>query len=74
MPARIAIFGRIRCSPSRLEREGDDARERVHFHAGGQGVWVARQAGELGAEPILCGFVGGEAGTLLRPLLERLPG
>jgi 1-phosphofructokinase len=46
----------------------------VHVHAGGQGVWVARTAGELGAEPILCGFVGGEPGELLRPLLERLPG
>jgi 1-phosphofructokinase len=46
----------------------------VHVHAGGQGVWVARTAGELGADPILCGFVGGEPGELLRPLLDRLPG
>jgi len=37
-------------------------------------VWVARMAGELGAEPVLCGFVGGETGSVLRPLLERLPG
>ena len=44
------------------------------MHAGGQGVWVARMAGELGAEPVLCGFVGGETGALLRPLLEALPG
>ena len=46
----------------------------IHVHAGGQGVWVARTAGELGAEPVLCGFVGGEPGELLRPLLEELPG
>lgn len=74
MPARIAIFGPHPLLTVSLEREGDDARERIHFHAGGQGVWVARQAGELGGEPVLCGFVGGEAGALLRPLLEGLPG
>jgi 1-phosphofructokinase len=50
--------------------EGDE----IHLHAAGQGVWVARTAGELGAHPILCGFVGGEPGVLLRPLLGRLPG
>jgi len=74
MPARVAIFGPHPLLTVSLEREGADERERIHFHAGGQGVWVARQAGELGAEPVLCGFVGGESGALLRPLLERLPG
>jgi 1-phosphofructokinase len=29
-------------------------------------------AAELGAEPILCGFIGGETGTVLRPLLEEM--
>jgi len=72
--ARIAIFGPHPLLTVSLEREGDDERERIHFHAGGQGVWVARMAGELGAEPVLCGYVGGEAGALLRPLLEQLPG
>jgi 1-phosphofructokinase len=74
MPARVAIFGPHPLLTVSLEREGDDERERIHFHAGGQGVWVARQAGELGAEPVLCGFVGGESGALLRPLMEQLPG
>jgi 1-phosphofructokinase len=74
MSARIAIFGPHPLLTVSLEREGDDERERIHFHAGGQGVWVARQAGELGGEPVLCGFAGGEAGALLRPLLEQLPG
>jgi 1-phosphofructokinase len=74
MSARIAIFGPHPLLTVSLEREGDDERERIHFHAGGQGVWVARQASELGAEPVLCGFAGGEAGSVLRPLLERLPG
>lgn len=73
MDARVAIFGPHPLLTVSLEREGPE-RERVHFHAGGQGVWVARMAGELGALPVLCGFVGGEAGALLRPLLERLPG
>ncbi len=54
-----------------IEREGDE-REQVHFHAGGQGVWVARMVAELGAEPVLCGFLGGESGELLKGLLERM--
>lgn len=74
MGRRIAVFGPHPLLTVALEREGAAGRERVHFHAGGQGVWVARAAGELGAEPILCAFAGGEAGALLRPLLERLPG
>jgi 1-phosphofructokinase len=47
---------------------GDD----IHVHAAGQGVWVARMAAELGAHPVLCGFIGGETGTVLRPLLEQM--
>jgi 1-phosphofructokinase len=35
---------------------------------------VARTAGELGADPLLCGFIGGEVGTVLEPLLQELPG
>jgi 1-phosphofructokinase len=53
------------------DRNGSDD---IHVHAGGQGVWVARTAAELGAHPILCGFSGGEPGELLRPLLEAIPG
>jgi 1-phosphofructokinase len=47
---------------------GDD----IHLHAAGQGVWVARMAAELGASRVLCGFIGGETGAVLRPLLERM--
>ncbi|MBN1530968.1 MAG: hypothetical protein JW895_18035 [Thermoleophilaceae bacterium] len=50
--------------------EADD----IHIHAGGQGVWVARTARQLGAETRLCGFAGGETGGLLRPLLAELAG
>lgn len=52
-----------------LTSEGGDD---IHLHAAGQGVWVARMAAELGARPILCGFIGGESGTVLRPLLEQM--
>lgn len=48
------------------------AADEIHFHAGGQGVWVARMAAALGADPILCGFLGGETGQLLEPLLREI--
>jgi 1-phosphofructokinase len=69
---RVAIFGPHPLLSVTLEDLGgaDD----VHLHAAGQGVWVARMAAELGARPLLCGFVGGETGMVLEALLERLPG
>lgn len=48
---------------------GDEQGPEIHYHAGGQGVWVARMARELGAEVILCVALAGEAGQLLRGLL-----
>ncbi len=68
---RVAIFAPHPLLTVTLEQEGP-GREQVHFHAGGQGVWVARMAACLGAEPVLCGFRGGESGELLSGLLERL--
>jgi 1-phosphofructokinase len=41
----------------------------IHLHAGGQGFWVARMAARLGADVNLCVPLGGESGTVLRPLL-----
>jgi 1-phosphofructokinase len=55
-----------------VERRGE--RDDVHIHPGGQGVWLTRMAGELGADPVLCGFLGGESGVILETLLEGLPG
>ncbi len=69
---RVAIFAPNPLLTVTLEREGE--RERIHFHAGGQGVWVARMAASLGAEPVLCGFAGGESGELLGGLLAKLAG
>jgi 1-phosphofructokinase len=56
-----------------IESFSADGGDDIHIHPAGQGVWVARMAAELGAEPVLCGFIGGEVGTVLRPLLEEMP-
>ena len=52
----------IECSP-------DDEPE-VHFHAGGQGFWIARMVNRLGAKATLCAPFGGEPGLVLRTLVE----
>ena len=70
---RVTVFGPHPILGITIERRGEDEDD-IHLHAGGQGVWVARMAGEIGAYPILCGFAGGETGELLRPLLDELPG
>jgi 1-phosphofructokinase len=70
---RVAIFSPHPLLSITVERRGADEDD-IHVHAGGQGVWVARMAGELGAFPLLCTFVGGETGTQLEPLLALLPG
>lgn len=69
----VAVFGPnplLSITIESLTAEGGDD---IHAHAAGQGVWVARMAAELGADVALCGFLGGETGAVLRPLLERLP-
>jgi 1-phosphofructokinase len=75
MPAsapRVAIFGPHPLLSVTIEARG--AQDDIHFHAGGQGVWVARSASEVGAETVLCGFAGGETAGVLEPLLAALPG
>jgi 1-phosphofructokinase len=68
----VTVFGPDPLLSVTIERGG--TADEVHVHPAGQGVWVARMAGELGAWPILCGFLGGEIGEALAPLLEALPG
>ncbi len=76
---KVAVFGphpllSITVEAPAGDGAGDDVLgDDIHLHAAGQGVWVARMAAELGAEPVLCGFIGGETGVVLRPLLEQLP-
>lgn len=78
--ARITfmVLGQRRCTlaifaPSPILTvtiESGSSCEEVHFHAGGQGVWVARMAAGLGADVSLCVPLGGESGTVLRALLD----
>jgi 1-phosphofructokinase len=70
---RVAIFAPNPLLTVTLEVEGSE-RQSIHFHAGGQGVWVARMAACLHAEPVLCGLLGGETGALLRALLQSAVG
>src|SRR5215213_7459777 len=70
---KVAIFSPNPMVSIAIESFSADGGDDIHVHPAGQGVWVARMAAELGAEPVLCGFVGGEAGTVLRPLLEQMP-
>lgn len=74
MPSgRVAIFGPNPMLSITIEALTADGGDDIHLHAAGQGVWVARMAAELGAEAVLCGFIGGEAGSVLRPRLEEEP-
>lgn len=71
---KVAIFSPNPMVSIAIESLSADGGDDIHIHPAGQGVWVARMAAELGAEPVLCGFVGGEVGAVLRPLLEQMPG
>jgi 1-phosphofructokinase len=44
--------------------------DEVHFHAGGQGFWVARMIARLGVPVALSGPLGGESGTVLGSLIR----
>jgi 1-phosphofructokinase len=69
---KVTVFAPHPLLTVTVEREGgSEERQSIHFHAGGQGAWVARMAAQLGAVPIVCGFVGGEGGRLLRGLLAE---
>jgi 1-phosphofructokinase len=70
---RVAIFSPNPMVSIGIESFSADGGDDIHIHPAGQGVWVARMAAELGAEPVLCGFIGGEVGIVLRPLLEEMP-
>jgi 1-phosphofructokinase len=50
---------------------GADGDPEVHFHAGGQGFWIARMVQTLGARSLLCAPLGGESGVVLRTVIEH---
>ncbi|MGN6257391.1 MAG: 1-phosphofructokinase family hexose kinase [Solirubrobacterales bacterium] len=70
---KVAVFSPNPMVSIAIESFSAEGGDDIHIHAAGQGVWVARMAAELGARPVLCGFIGGEVGTVLRPLLEEMP-
>ena len=47
------------------------AGDEIHFHAGGQGVWVARTVARLGEPVSLHVPIGGEAGQVIEALIRR---
>jgi 1-phosphofructokinase len=63
------------CNPSPLFtvtiEAGADGEPEVHFHAGGQGFWIARMVNRLGARALLCAPLGGETGIVLRTLIQH---
>jgi 1-phosphofructokinase len=69
---KVTVFGPHPMLSITVEPLTADGGDDIHVHAAGQGVWVARMAAELGADPVLCGFIGGETGTVLRPLLDQM--
>lgn len=68
--SQVTVFGPDPLLSVTIEPQG--CGDELHVHAAGQGVWVARMAAELGAQPVLCCMLGGEIGMTLQPLLERL--
>lgn len=70
---KVAVFSPNPMISIAIESFSSEGGDDIHLHPAGQGVWVARMAAELGADPALCGFIGGEVGTVLRPLLEEMP-
>ena len=67
---RGAVFAPSPVITVTVEAVGEGTPE-VHFHAGGQGLWVARMMHGLGVTVTLCAALGGEPGAVLQPLIER---
>lgn len=67
---RAAVFAPSPVITVTIEAVGEGEPE-VHFHAGGQGLWVARMMHQLGVTVTLCAALGGETGAVLRSLIER---
>jgi 1-phosphofructokinase len=49
--------------------EAGEEDDEVHFHAGGQGFWIARLLGRLGVPTVLSTVLGGESGRVARALV-----
>ena len=69
-PERLAVFVPSPIVTVTVEKSAGGGPE-IHFHAGGQGFWVARMAAGLGADVVLCAAIGGESGRVLRALVDE---
>lgn len=69
-PRQVSVFAPSPLYTVTVEQVTDHAPE-IHFHAGGQGFWIARMIDRLGVSAVLCGPLGGETGAVLRTLIER---
>ena len=64
----VCVFAPAPILTLTIERTADDDEE-LHVHPGGQGYWVARMVGLLGAPVVVCCPLGGETGEVLEHLL-----
>jgi 1-phosphofructokinase len=49
--------------------KGDDDRDDIHIHPGGQGFWIARMVRHLGESAVLCAPLGGETGRVAQAIM-----
>lgn len=68
-PAELCVFSPTTLFEVAIE-DGAGGAPEVHFHAAGQGLWIARMATRLGVRVTLCAPFGGEPGEVLRALAE----
>lgn len=69
-PARAVVLAPCPLLTVTIEARPDGGAE-IHLHPGGQGVWIARMMATLGLDVEVCGPLGGENGSVLKPLIVR---
>lgn len=68
-PVGVCVFDPSPLLTVTIELNGAD--DEIHLHPGGQGFWIARMARRLSNDVRLVVGVGGEAGTLIVPLIRE---
>jgi 1-phosphofructokinase len=68
-PSQICVFSPLPMLTVTVEPHAR-CEHRVHLHAGGQGVWVARMARRIGSRARLVGCLGGETGLVATGLIR----
>ena len=73
-PQGVCVFAPSTIVTVTVENSADEERDaEVHFHAGGQGFWIARLLGRLDVPTTICTVFGGEAGRVASTLVEAEP-